>query len=123
MQAKLKQEQWVEKFTASADRSPGDIVEAPSGRAGVVLGTRVVKSGDEGTLDVGYNVYEIQNVEGSTNPSDGDQVAWDISEDELVAGGAGTADFYVGTVENGGQGAGNPVRVRMNMPAIPSVGA
>lgn len=118
----LKRSDWTETFTASADTDPGAIIEAPSGRAGVVQGSRVIPSGEDGSLDVGENVYEIQSVNSSLNPATEDEVAWDESAGELVARASGDADFFVGTVVDGGQGAGNPVRVRFNVTAAPSVG-
>lgn len=114
IQAQPVQSQRVETFTASANQNPGDILEASSGLAGVVMGSVQVDNGDDGKLDTSIREYLINNVNSSFNPSTGDAVGWDSTAGEAVAADSADANFYLGICTDGGQGAGTAFRLLLN---------
>ena len=121
-EATLKRSDAVEKYTASADLVSGEIVQADSGRAGVVQSLEGVDNGEDTLLSI-KGEYELAaaNVNGSFNPSIGDAVGWDISADEAVAADNANADFYLGYAVTAAGGAGNAFRVRINETAPQSL--
>lgn len=114
---------FVEKFSdANNDHSPGEILQADSGRAGVLVGVDTLKAGSDGAVDTSPDVFEITSVDGSTQFNAGDPVYWDSANDKAVKE-APASGFYLGRAHAGTSSNGANVLVRLNEPydGVPTV--
>lgn len=76
----------------SGGYNPGDIVQAPSGRAGVVQGQRPLDEGEEALLAT-EGKFLVDAASGTTFTA-GDEIEWDDTNKLAVAAAAG--DFDIG---------------------------
>lgn len=77
-------------LTAAADLNPGDVITA-GGRAGVVSGCSVVKTGDRFTAYT-KGVFECDTASGTTFAANA-EIEWDDTNNLCVAATAGTFDL------------------------------
>lgn len=78
--------------TPSGGYNSGTILQAPSGRPGVIQGQRPLEEGEPATLKT-TGRYEVSSASGTTFAAAA-TVGWDDTNNLAVAGGAG--DFNIG---------------------------
>lgn len=101
----------TEEFIAAAALVPGQVIELPDGRAGVVCGNRNVASGAR------YSAYTQGDFEmacaSGTTLSAGADAQWDEGNNQVVASG-GAGDFRVGLVKEAKTSGQLWVRIALN---------
>lgn len=90
--------------------SPGEIVQAPSGRAGVIQGQRPLEEGEPAIAKT-TGIYDVASASATTFDA-GVIVGWNDTDKLAVAGGAG--DFNIGTAQRAKVNGETVVRVVLN---------